>query len=246
MEEKSIPSWKVLNGTMLKIIALVTMMIDHIGAGIIEPGIIMLAEKTSWDHVLSLPNYAFWFRVDTVLRLIGRVSFPIFCFLLVEGFLHTRSVKKYALRLLAFAFISEIPYDLAFRSAWFDFSNQNVFFTLFLGLAALIGIKKFEESFWKQAVVIVACCGSAMLLSTDYGAFGVFFVVLLYLLRYNPRMQTILGSAALLWEPTAALSFIPIRMYNGTRGTWNLKYIFYAAYPVHILLFAGIRMLIFS
>lgn len=237
MEEKTIPGWKVLNGNVLKIIAILTMIIDHIGAALIEPR--MMQMMAAGDQ--GSPELMAWLRVDHVLRFIGRTSFPIFCFLLAEGFLHTRDTKKYAGRLLLFALISEIPFDLAFFGSWFDPGYQNVFFTLFLGLAALTAIKEFRETPWKQAVAVVASCGCAMLINSDYGAFGVFFVILLYLLRYDPRLQTILGSASLLWEPAAILAFLPIRMYNGARGHWNLKYVFYAFYPVHLLLFAWLR-----
>ena len=89
--------------------------------------------------------------------------------------------------------------------------------------------------------MIVACCGAAHLLRTDYDAFGVFFIVLLYLCRNQIWMQTIIGSIALLWEVTAPLAFIPIRLYNGTRGKKNLKWFFYLFYPVHLLVLVIIR-----
>lgn len=232
--------WKVLSGNGLKLIAIVTMLIDHVGGMIIEPGIIM---KYDASTILSPPGLVRWMQIDMALRMIGRVAFPIFCFLIVEGFLHTKDVKKYAFRLLAFCFISEIPFNLGLSGMVFNAQYQNVYFTLFLGLLALIGIRRFQASVWKQALVMVACCGAAMLLRTDYNAFGVFFIVLLYLLRDNKKMQTILGCIGVSWEITAPLAFIPINMYNGTRGTWNLKYLFYVFYPVHILVLWGIRMI---
>lgn len=245
MEEKGVARWKALNGNILKIIAIVTMMIDHIGAGIIEVKILGISDNTNWEAIFNSPELMGWMQIDMFMRLIGRISFPIFCFLLVEGFLHTRNVKKYALRLLAFSLISEIPFDLVFRGSWFEVGYQNVFFTLFLGLLALIAMERFRESFWKQAGAMALCCAAAIFLKTDYSAFGVFFVVVLYLLRYNHVMQTVLGSVFLLWEPTAILAFIPIRMYNGTRGKWNLKYIFYAFYPAHLLVIAVIQRFLF-
>ena len=100
-----------LDSFQLKWIAIITMLIDHVGA-IFFPG-------------------------NLVFRYVGRIAFPIFCFQLVEGFFHTRNIEKYMLRLGIFAIISEIPYDLAFRGNILDFEHQNVFFTLFLGILML-------------------------------------------------------------------------------------------------------------
>ena len=108
-----------LSGSTLKLIAIVTMFIDHLG---------VVAFETQISNYM-VPYY--------IMRLIGRLAFPIFCFLLVEGFFHTRDVKKYALRLLVFAFISEIPFDLAFNRQMFYWRHQNVFFTLFIGLLVI-------------------------------------------------------------------------------------------------------------
>lgn len=228
-------NYKRLSGNGLKLIAVITMLIDHIGAMVIEQ---------IWinNPALSSEAQMMWWKLDFVLRMIGRIAFPIFCFLIVEGFLHTRDVKKYVLRLLAFSLISEIPFDLALFDTWFYPGYQNVYFTLVLGLLALAGIRRYQTSMWKQALVVIAACGGAALLHTDYGAFGVFFIVLLYLLRYDLKSQTILGCITICWEVTAPLAFIPIRMYNGKRGKWNLKYFFYAFYPVHILMLWGIRV----
>ena len=125
-----------ISGSVLKWIAVITMAIDHMGAGFLE-SYVMNAWGGSpigntfagrWNEILS---------VDQILRYIGRPAFPIFCFLLVQGFLHTRDVKKYAIRLGIFALISEIPFDLALHIRPFHWQNQNVFFTLLLGLLAI-------------------------------------------------------------------------------------------------------------
>lgn len=245
MEETIVSKRRGLSGNALKMIAIITMLVDHIGAAVVENGILKLQEIGSFDVIMESERLMMWWQVDMILRLVGRIAFPIFCFLMVEGFVHTRDVKKYALRLLAFCFISEIPFDLAFWDSWFQPGYQNVYFTLFLGLVAMMGVRRYQMSPWKPMLIVAVCAGAAELLRTDYGAFGVFLIVVLYWLRGNKKMQTIMGCIATLWEMTAPLAFIPIWMYNGERGKWNLKYLFYAFYPVHILLLWGIRVLFF-
>ena len=100
-----------ISGYWLKLIAVISMLIDHTSAVILE-------------QIPGLEAPAFFMRI------IGRAAFPIYCFLLVEGFYHTRSRAKYAGRLFLFALISEVPFDLAFSRRMWDFSSNNVFFTL--------------------------------------------------------------------------------------------------------------------
>ena len=130
----------VLTSGALKWIALITMFIDHIGAIILEKGAISaynqgLPTALSYDVSLLLS------KMDFFIRQIGRISFPIFCFLLVEGFYHTSNRKKYALRLFLFACISEIPFDLCFRGKILEFSYQNVMFTLLIGFLTMWAIE---------------------------------------------------------------------------------------------------------
>ena len=132
------------SGTALKTIACITMLVDHIGASCIEAGLLLPELETgevsggAWDQ-LSL------FQLDRVLRFTGRLAFPLFCFLLVEGFVHTHNVKGYLGRLVLFGLLSEVPFDLAFFRTPFDPSAQNVYWTLALGVLAMAGLKRFEK-----------------------------------------------------------------------------------------------------
>ncbi|HSL87391.1 MAG TPA: TraX family protein, partial [Bacteroidales bacterium] len=143
-----------MNSMYLKIIALFTMIIDHVGA--------------------------IFFPFEPLFRIIGRISFPIFCFLLVEGYFHTRDVRKYGLRLLAFAFISEIPFDLAFTGGM-NTTNQNIFFTLFLGLFAIYMLDEYYE---KNPFIGISGLILAMFLSeilrADYGILGILYMLSFY------------------------------------------------------------------
>ncbi len=237
------PRYQVLSGSALKLIALITMIIDHVGAAILEMGVIE-GYNTGMLNI-SYETALFWWNVDSVLRGIGRISFPIYCFLITEGFLHTRDVRKYALRLGVFALLSEIPFDLAFYHVLWTWEHQNVFFTLFLGLLAIAAIDYYEKRMNSRWVGLIAAFCFVMLgdvLHTDYGAFGVFFIVVLYAFRNCGWIRTVIGCILIAWETTAPLAFIPIQMYNGERGRLRLKYFFYAIYPAHLLILYGICM----
>lgn len=235
-----------LSGSTLKIIAVTSMFIDHIGAAIFE-------NNTIASYMMSKGEAAYltWGLIDLVLRLIGRIAFPIFCFLLVEGFLHTGNVRRYALRLGAFSLISELPFNLAFCGQLFDSGHQNVFFTLLLGLLVLTGLKRFEGKSLKKGILRMLCviAGSciAILLKTDYDAFGVCVIVLFYLFRTHPILRDVTAMLTLILcsflEIGGLFALIPIHGYNGKRGI-SMKYFFYLFYPVHILFLYGIRQLL--
>lgn len=121
-------------GSTLKIIAITVMFIDHFAA------IILANYMISGKWATGPFTYQTLYNIYMAMRVIGRLGFPIFCFLLVEGFMHTHNVWKYLRNLAIFALISEIPFNLAFGDALFTFEYQNVFFTLLFGLLGLIGI----------------------------------------------------------------------------------------------------------
>lgn len=238
-----------ISGFDLKLIAVISMFIDHFGAVVVY-GVIKSLKGDCPDFIWT---------VYEILRLIGRVAFPLYCFLIVEGFTHTRNVGKYAIRLGIFALISEIPFDLAFRDSWWDMSYNNVFFTLAIGLLVIWGISYVEKFYavWKEknldkflgvlftigAGVIFVAAGAYIaefMLCTDYGAAGVVTIVVIYLLRKVPWPGFAMAVLALTvmtnsTELVALFGLIPLYYYNGERGR-NIKYFFYAFYPVHLLL----------
>ena len=135
---------RTFSGTALKTIACITMLVDHIGASCIEAGILtpgLDAGTLSQNTLSAYPLY----RLDMVLRFTGRLAFPLFCFLLVEGFVHTHNVKGYLGRLVLFGLLSEVPFDLAFFRTPFFPGAQNVYWTLALGVLAMAGLKHFEK-----------------------------------------------------------------------------------------------------
>lgn len=134
---------KGISGSTIKMIAVAAMLIDHIAAALltrllIVRGILEINASDDMTMVMQwLAENAGLYYITMAMRMIGRLGFPIFCFLLVEGFQKTRSVKKYALRLGLFALLSEIPFDLAVSGTVLEFGYQNVYFTLVLGILAL-------------------------------------------------------------------------------------------------------------
>lgn len=227
-----------ISGSTLKLIAVVTMLIDHVGAVVVLRMILFNADKSG---MVGMIPYDGLLQAYTIMRYLGRIAFPIYCFLLVEGFQKTGNKARYALRLGVFALISEIPFDLAFSSTILEFAYQNVFFTLFIGLLTMIAMEAVQSRLEKPAqylfLLLIPAAGALLAegMNTDYGATGVICIMILYLFRGNKAAQITAGCCAFLWEVTAPLAFIPIGFYNGRRGL-RLKYVFYLFYPLHLLI----------
>lgn len=222
---KSSPSG--LSGATLKWIAMVTMIIDHLGAAILLP-LLNSGQLETFHYSLAYTAY-------TCFRLIGRVAFPIFCFLLIEGFHHTSNKQKYAMRLGTFALISEIPFNLAISQQYFDYTHQNVFFTLLLGLLAVWLASK-EHNRWLAILPIIVMAVVAEFIQADYGMFGVLLIGTLYLSRSNRLIQSLAGAFLVLWEVTAPIAFVMTYAYNGLRGRYNASWLYWI-YPIHLLIF---------
>lgn len=229
MEQASIQK-RGISASTLKIIAVCSMLVDHFAISI----------------YLLLPENSY--AMYRMLRYIGRIAFPIYCFLLVEGFFHTKNVKKYIARCFAFALISEIPFDMAGYGQVFFWRHQNVFFTLTIGLLVLYGFKiirdKYGNNWLLQIAVVLAGAGLAQILEVDYHYMGVLFIVMFYYCKnVNKWLRDIIGVCAFAYEVTAPLAFIPIHFYDGRRGL-RLKYVFYCIYPVHLFIFGLIRIVL--
>lgn len=241
---------KGLSGSSLKLIALASMLVDHTGAVVVLRMIRNrggTASMTLEDYQAFMVDYSWMVSLYDVMRLVGRLAFPLFCFLLVEGFLHTGHLKKYLRNLGLFALISEPCFDFALNGRLLEFSSQNVFFTLFLGLLTLCGIRQVEQKLpgirntaaWLLKLLVTAAgCLAAYMLKTDYAAYGVLCICLMYLFRSHKTKAFTLGCVPLLLLSSSqifSLLDLPlIHAYNGKRGL-SLKYVFYAFYPLHLL-----------
>lgn len=223
------------SGTTLKYIACGTMLLDHIGASCIE---------SRYSYYTAAPSALV--TLDLVLRLIGRLAFPLYCFLLVEGFLHTHSLRQYAGRMLAFALVSELPFDLAFFHTLIYRGHQNVYWTLFFGLCALGCLRHCGERSAPGICSALALAVLAELLRTDYGAIGVLLIVVLYITRASRPLQCLFGAVAVCYELPAPLAFLPVSLYNGQRGRCSRaeQWAFYLFYPAHLALLAAVTNLL--
>lgn len=234
-----------ISGNVLKWIAIASMLIDHIAAVVLLRVILAQLEQSG---VLNQEGYDLY----NLMRGIGRIAFPIFCFLLVEGFIHTRNKGRYGLRLGVFALLSEVPFDLAFSGSVWDGRYQNVFLTLLIAFLTLIAVETIQKAMiqqqdndvlaWKQGIAwflklsaIAAGAVVAEICHTDYGAKGILCIAVLYFLRNVRMLQSACGCISFFWDGAAPLAFIPIAFYNGTRGR-QFKYVFYLFYPIHLLL----------
>lgn len=214
---------------VLKIIAVFSMVVDHLG-------------------------YACFNKI-TFLNVIGRLAFPIFAFQISEGYIHTKNIYKYLIRLIIFALISQIPFYL-FLSFVPNSSpyGLNIFFTLSLGLLSILIYDKF---FGNKSVLykifgfycVTSLAIIALLLNCDYGAFGVVIIFLFYLFRNNKLVMSLafiltcilyfltsIIKNGYLYLIMCIFSIIPIIFiwfYNGKQG-YKVKYLLYLFYPIHL------------
>lgn len=214
-----------MSSFILKIIAIITMFIDHLGYALYG-------------------NFSYF-------NYIGRLAFPIFAFGISEGYLHTRSKKNYLLRLFLFALASQVPFTL-FRSMFTTGFSLNIFFTLFLGLVAIIGYEQCKNKC--VGLLLVACLGlTADALKMDYGYFGIFTIFIFHIFKDKKLFMNLSFIALCLLKyislfvrynfylpylilcTCTILSLVFINLYNGKKGV-DTKYLLYGFYPIHLIL----------
>ena len=235
-----------LTSNMLRTIAVILMLSDHI-----------------WATYMSFGNW---------MTYIGRMAFPIFAFQIAEGFVHTSNFKKYALRLLGFAVVTEIPFNLFYSSRWFNPYHQNVLFTLLLGLLAIYVIDNLKKNrtpknIGLSVLWLALICIASVIGFVDYGFLEMLMVVMFYILRDFPfawlaqlvamvlinivffegqviPVELLGKSFEIPTQGFAVFSLIPIWLYGGRKGKSSkiMQYSFYAFYPVHMLILYLIKL----
>lgn len=241
-----------LTGFGLKRLAVVSMIVDHIGSILLSA--MLIPYRTGDTLVVNGESPAQLWRImqgKELCEVLGSIAFPIFCFLMVEGFLHTRDRVGYGLRLALFALISEVPFDLAHFQAPFSLKLQNVMFTLAASIFTLLALRWAEER-WREAaglrwaaVAGITAAGMALayLLRGEYVFLGVLSVVLVYLLRDRGRLRVAGLAPLLVVSPWVLLALPPILLYSGERGRGS-KWFFYIFYPAHFLVLAALAALV--
>jgi len=223
-----------LSSFALRLTALVTMLVDHAGLAL-------------------FPDIGLF-------RCVGRLSFPLYCFLIVQGYLHTSSLRAYGRRLLLLAILSEIPFDLLIFGRIASPMEQNVLFSLLLGLMALYAADALSGKPMRVFFFTTALCLCAMIANLSYGWLG---IALCLIMRYcapnRPRLALLTGGVLLLYSLSLLLSgvmlswvlvsfcslfsLIPLLNYNGKRGPRHpaITFLFYAAYPLHMIALLIVR-----
>ena len=237
--------WKTPDITAdgLKMFACIVMLIRTIGIVVIEKGMIHLESYTqsSLNEAMAQdPHFMTLAGLGSVFQLAGGLALPIFAFLLVEGVRNTSDFKKYFLAMLATALLSEIPYDLAMSGKILDFSSQNGMFTMTICLILLKCLELTETisgAAGKLArfLEILAAVLWTSLFRSEYGLCMVLLTAVFYVFYTKNVMKTILGGAISLMYVTGPLSFYGLWCYNGERKNRINKYIYYAVYPVSLL-----------
>lgn len=185
-------------------------------------------------------------------RNIGRIAMPIFAFFLVEGFIRTSNLKKYILRMLIFAIISEVPFDLGLYNSFLYTDHQNILFTFTVGLLMLATIRYLSNTIMGVSDIVkglaLICCVIAYadvtyVLKCDYSVKCIIVIAVLYILRECKELRLLAGAAFLSWEKFAPISFLLLYFHDPEQKP-RLKYFFYAFYPAHFILIYAISFMV--
>lgn len=202
------------------------------------------------DHIGFL-----FFPQTIIFRVIGRITFPLFAFLIAEGSIKTQNINQYLKRLLVFSLISQIPYSFFIYLAGENIFQLNIFFTLAFGLLL---IKFLQE---KKYPIFVLFLFTFIIISTiisfDYGIYGVLLILSFYLFIKKPLAGLLALISLTLIETTfrengqiyfqnqifSVLALLPIVFYKGKQGTKINKWFFYWFYPVHLFILSIIYLI---
>ena len=245
MQTSCIPSrFRIFDRAALKWIALISMLIDHTALVVLFYGILCGNSTFADAHAETL------YSLYSLMRSIGRIAFPLYLFMLVQGFKYTHDRKAYGRHLLLFALLSEIPFNLAVGQSPISTDYQNVMWTLFFGFLMMCALEKLDQTIQQPVLrtllyllVIAATALVAYVFKTDYSYKGILALTLMYLFRYNRNLTILATAIAFYWEPAAIFSIVPLALYNDQKGS-SPKNLFYWFYPVHLLVLYALEQLL--
>lgn len=247
-----------VTGLALKYIAMISMLCDHANLLVIRRGLFL--PFLSPEGYLNFATAPAWLETvsvcQSVFDVLGHMAFPIYVFLLTEGFLHTRNRLRYLLTLLGFALLSEPVYNFAHYGALTGPALQNVLFTLTVACAQLWVLSAIEakgfapgKGWTLRVLTVAAAAGFAFIIRSEYVFLGTLAAALFYLLR-GCGVWRVCGLLPLVVvSPWILLDAPLLLLYGGRRGggaTRFGKYFFYIFYPVHFLVLLGIGKLLAS
>ena len=221
--------FKILSGSALKLVACISMLLDHLGK--------FYFVRYPWANTVWLSIAGRDFSLVQTMAMLGRFAFPIFVFLLVVGYENTRNRTRYGISLFILAILSEIPFNLM-QGQSLLFPKQNVMFTLLLGYLAMCGLEHFKSKPLIELFLLSILFLITRFLHADYQSAGFLFILLMYGLRKEKIIRCIATPVLLQMKAMVFLSLLLTLLYNGKRGfikTPVVKYCFYAFYPVHML-----------
>lgn len=236
-DRRRLPHVEVTAAT-LKWYGCATMLFYSISMSVIQNGMLHVNQLTNVELrelMVADPERMVLSSWAAVFQLLGGLAIPVFAFLLVEGFLHTRNYKAYLIRMAGFALLSEIPFDFAMSGRLFDWTGQNLLVTLTIGLIMLYGLKLFDAGKWVKLLIVFAAVLWSMLMRTQFGVCMVLLMAVYYLMRDHKARLWIGGVVSLMYVTGPVSNFV-LKRYNHQRGEQPNKYLFYILYPLHLLI----------
>lgn len=234
-----------------------------LGAGVIGRGVIQghilgigsASTQQMLEVMESSPNAMNYVTISIVFQILETCAAPIFALLLLEGFQHTSDIKRYFLRVLGIALVTEIPYNLAMNARLFALNSRNPMFALVLALILLSIYKYYGEkgmkNFLIKAVVTLAGFLWVKMLSIEFGTCMLVIICVLWAFRGKPMYRSFIGATAAiacsLFNPfflASPMGFLAAHLYNGEPGEENQKFV-YLFYPAVLLLAAAAGWILF-
>lgn len=243
--KRHLPRFRVeMDGTLMKILGCAAMFFYSLSISVIQNGLLHVADYGPDELAQAMstdPNVMLLSGWAVAFQLIGGLAVPVFAFLLVEGFLHTSDLKRYMLGLVICSVVSEAPYDLCMYGTWWSMRGQNAMFTYAISLMMLYILRMLENGqggrWFLKLVVVAAAALWCVTVRCAFGLCTVLLAAIYYLWREQKSMKVMLGCAVSVMYITAPISGFAIWLYNGRRGKirGRGKYVFYALYPLHLL-----------